>query len=50
MGSNPCNNPPDQGDLVFDESAQMCNWKWDVAPPCGTFPGKKNKETLKKEK
>jgi hypothetical protein len=40
FGSNPCNNPPDTGDLVFDEAMQLCNWRWDVPPPCGTFEGK----------
>jgi len=37
MGSNPCNNPPDTGDLVFDYAMQICNWIWDVAEPCGTY-------------
>lgn len=37
LGSNPCNNPPDSGNLVFDEILQVCNFYWDVIPPCGTL-------------
>jgi len=37
FGSNPCNDPPDQGALVFDYDMQLCNWKRDVLPPCGDF-------------
>lgn len=24
-------------DLVFDLEMQLCNWKWDVPEPCGTY-------------
>ncbi|ESO04339.1 hypothetical protein HELRODRAFT_172701 [Helobdella robusta] len=36
LGANPCNNPPSGTALVFDEVLGVCNWKYDVSPPCGT--------------
>lgn len=24
-------------DLVFDLAMQLCNWRWDVQKPCGTY-------------
>jgi len=35
-GTNPCNNPPDQGELRFDETLQTCNYHFAFEPPCGT--------------
>lgn len=37
LGTNPCNDPPEIGDLVFDLEMQLCNWKWDVQEPCGIY-------------
>jgi hypothetical protein len=37
LGASPCNNPPDQGDLRFDEDLKVCNWIWAVKAPCGTM-------------
>jgi hypothetical protein len=43
FGTNPCNNPPDSGVLVFDEASQQCNWPYNVAPPCGTLSVKRQR-------
>lgn len=37
LGTNPCNDPPEVGDLVFDIAMQLCNWRWDVPEPCGIY-------------
>lgn len=50
FGANPCNNPPETGDLVFDYALQLCNWYWSVPPPCGTASGKRPLAQLKSKK
>jgi len=37
FGANPCNNPENGTLLRFDIDQQVCNWFYDVHPPCGTF-------------
>jgi len=44
FGANPCNNPPEQGDLRFDEELEACNWHWAMPPPCGSMPQDKAHE------
>jgi hypothetical protein len=37
FGTNPCNAPDAPKDLVFDRALQVCNWRNQVPPPCGTY-------------
>ena len=50
FGANPCNDPPESGDLVFDYNLQICNWIWSVPPPCGTASEKKLSAQFKSKK
>jgi len=36
LGASPCNSHPTEGELRFDPSLQICNWHYNIPPPCGT--------------